>query len=123
MEFTCHLLSNDGSYFYRYDRRKLGHYLYGQYLVFAKTQEELERITKMVLQQLWDNDLYLKPKKCKFNKTIIGYLRLIIEEGQLSMDLVKLKGIMVMQSTEVQVVQGTQTKYNILKHDWVQLQY
>ena len=63
-------------------------------LIFAKTQEELERITKMVLKRLWDNDLYLKPKKCEFNKTIIEYLRLIIKEGQLSMDPVKLKGIM-----------------------------
>ena len=62
-------------------------------LIFTKTQEELDRITKMVLQWLWDNDLYLKPKKCKFNKMIIKYLGLIIKEGQLSMDPVKLKGI------------------------------
>ena len=59
-------------------------------LIFAKTQEELERITKMVLKWLQDNDLYLKPKKCKFNKTIIEYLGLIVKEGQLSMDPVKL---------------------------------
>ena len=63
-------------------------------LIFSKTQEELERITKMVLKQLWNNDLYLKPEKCKFNKTILEYLRLIIKKGQLSMDPVKLKGIM-----------------------------
>ena len=62
-------------------------------LIFTKTQEELERITKMVLQQLQDNDLCLKPKKCKFDKTIIEYLGLIVKEGQLSMDPVKLKGI------------------------------
>ena len=62
-------------------------------LIFAKTQEELERVTKMVLKQLWDNNLYLKPKKCEFNKTIIKYLGLIVKEGQLSMDPVKLKGI------------------------------
>ena len=62
-------------------------------LIFTKTQEELERITKLVLKPLWDNDLYLKPKKCKFNKTIIKYLGLIVKEGQLSMDPVKLKGI------------------------------
>ena len=37
-------------------------------LIFAKTQEELEWITKTVLQRLRDNDLFLKPKKCKFNK-------------------------------------------------------
>ena len=62
-------------------------------LIFAKIQEELERITKMVLQWLWDNDLYLKPKKCEFNKMIIKYLRLIVKEGQLLMDPVKLKGV------------------------------
>ena len=62
-------------------------------LIFAKTQEELEQYTKMVLQRLQENDLYLKPKKCEFNKTTMEYLGLIIKEGQLSMDPVKLKGI------------------------------
>ena len=62
-------------------------------LIFAKTQEELERYTKMVLQRLQENDLYLKPKKCEFNKTTMEYLGLIIKEGQLLMDPVKLKRI------------------------------
>ena len=52
-------------------------------LIFAKTQEELERITKMVLQRLRDNDLFLKPKKCEFNKTKMEYLGLMVQEGQL----------------------------------------
>ena len=63
-------------------------------LIFANTQEKLEKITKKVLKRLQDNDLYLKPKKCKFNKTVIEYLGLIVKKGQLSMDPVKLKGIM-----------------------------
>ena len=63
-------------------------------LIFANTQEELEKITKEVLKRLWDNDLYLKPKKCEFNKSVIKYLGLIVKKGQLSMDPVKLKGIM-----------------------------
>ena len=62
-------------------------------LIFAKTQKELERITKTVLQRLRDNDLFLKPKKCEFNKTKMEYLGLIIQEGQLSMDPVKIKGL------------------------------
>ena len=61
-------------------------------LIFAKTQE-LERYTKMVLQRLQENNLYLKLKKCEFNKTTMEYLGLIIKEGQLLMDPVKLKGI------------------------------
>ena len=62
-------------------------------LIFAKTQEEFEQHTKMVLQRLWENNLYLKPKKCEFNKTTMEYPGLIIKEGQLSMDPVKLQGI------------------------------
>jgi Reverse transcriptase (RNA-dependent DNA polymerase) len=30
--------------------------------LFAKTPQELENTTKKVLQQLWENDLFLKPK-------------------------------------------------------------
>ena len=62
-------------------------------LIFAKTQEELKWYTKMVLQRLREHDLYLKPKKCKFNKTRIEYLGMIIEEGKISMDPVKLASI------------------------------
>ena len=62
-------------------------------LIFAKTQEELKQHTKFVLQQLHINDLYLKPKKCEFNKTKIEYLVMILEEGKLLMDPVKLNGI------------------------------
>ena len=50
-------------------------------LIFAKTQEELEQYTKMVLQRLLENDLYLKPKRCEFNQTTMEYLGLIIKEG------------------------------------------
>jgi len=42
---------------------------------------------------LRDNDLYLKPSKCEFHKTKIEYLGLVIEEGKISMDTTKLKGI------------------------------
>src|ERR1700735_5646540 len=62
-------------------------------LIFAKTQEELDRLTREVLKRLRDNDLFLKPKKCEFNKTEMEYLGLIVEEGQLRMDPTKLSGI------------------------------
>jgi hypothetical protein len=42
---------------------------------------------------LWEHDLFLKPKKYKFNKMTMEYLGLIIQEGKLSMDPVKLSGI------------------------------
>jgi hypothetical protein len=62
-------------------------------LIFANNQEDLQKHMKMVLQRLRKHDLFLKPKKCEFNKTTMEYLRLIIQEGKLSMDPVKLSGI------------------------------
>jgi hypothetical protein len=62
-------------------------------LIFSKTKEGLEQITKGVLQKLRENDLYLKPHKCEFAKTKIEYLGMILEEGKVSMDPTKLIGI------------------------------
>jgi hypothetical protein len=62
-------------------------------LIFANMKEELEQITKLVLETLREHDLFLKAKKCKFCQTRIKYLGMIIEEGRISMDTVKLGGI------------------------------
>jgi RNase H-like domain found in reverse transcriptase/Reverse transcriptase (RNA-dependent DNA polymerase) len=62
-------------------------------LIFANTKEELERITKLVLEKLREHDLFLKAKKCEFCQKKIKYLGMIIKEGKISMDAVKLGGI------------------------------
>jgi hypothetical protein len=62
-------------------------------LIFATTLAELERYTHIVLQHLADLDLFLRPAKCSFNQTSVEYLGLIISEGELRMDPVKLKAI------------------------------
>jgi Reverse transcriptase (RNA-dependent DNA polymerase) len=62
-------------------------------LIFAYTKEELERITKLVLEKLREQNLFLKAKKCEFCQTKIEYLGMTIEEGKISMDAVKLGGI------------------------------
>ncbi len=62
-------------------------------LIFAETEEELKRYTKEVLQILEENDLYLKPEKCEFNKTSIKYLGFVISPGRIEMDPTKLRGI------------------------------
>ena len=61
--------------------------------IFSGMKEENIVYTRRVLQQLRDNDLYLKPKKCTFWATEVGYLGLLISENQLRMDPVKLDGI------------------------------
>jgi hypothetical protein len=47
-------------------------------LIFAKTEQELRRITKQVLEKLWEHDLFLKAKKFEFCKAKIKYLGMII---------------------------------------------
>src|ERR1700678_1027090 len=59
-------------------------------LIFAKNQEDLERYTRIVLQILRENDLYLKATKCEFNKTRVEYLGMIVE---VAMHPLKLRGI------------------------------
>src|SRR5882672_11831142 len=62
-------------------------------LIFATTLNKLICLTHLVLQRLQELDLYLRPTKCSFNQTSVEYLGLIILEGELRMDPVKLKAI------------------------------
>jgi len=62
-------------------------------LIMAKTIMCLVQLTYGILQQLLDLDLYLQPKKCSFNQTSVEYLGLIISEGELCMDPVKLNAV------------------------------
>jgi len=62
-------------------------------LIMATTIVELVKLTHGILQRLLDLNLYLRPKKCSFNQTSMEYLGLIISEGELCMDPVKLMAI------------------------------
>jgi len=62
-------------------------------LIASESREDLAEKTRLVLQKLQNNDLYLKPEKCEFNVTRTDYLGFVIEQGQISMDPVKVKGI------------------------------
>ena len=61
--------------------------------IFALDESTLTTYTKWVLSRLQEKDLYLKPSKCKFNKLKIEYLGMVIEEGKISMDTGKVRGI------------------------------
>jgi hypothetical protein len=62
-------------------------------LIFTSTLLVLEQLTHKVLQCLLDLDLFLRPEKYSFNRTSVKYLGIIISEGELWMDLVKLNAI------------------------------
>jgi hypothetical protein len=62
-------------------------------LVYSPTQEQHRVITHEVLQRLRTHDLYLRPEKCEFDRTEIEYLGLIIRQGEVTMDPVKVEAI------------------------------
>ena len=62
-------------------------------LIFNSDLAEHQTIVKDVLKQLQDNDLYLRPEKCEFEKTEVEYLGLLISEGMVRMDPVKVTAV------------------------------
>lgn len=56
----------------------------------AKMKEWLCENMKRVLQQLMENVLYLKLKKCEFCKEKIEWLGMVIQEGKITIDPGKL---------------------------------
>ena len=62
-------------------------------LIFSEDLMTLNELSSEVLKRLKKFDLYLKREKCSFAQTSIEYLGIIISEGQIRMDLAKVKGI------------------------------
>ena len=62
-------------------------------LIFTKTLSEHRTITWRVLEHLREYNLCLKPEKCEFEHTQIEYLRVIVSEGTVEMDLVKVSRV------------------------------
>jgi hypothetical protein len=59
-------------------------------LIFTNSLEEHRRITRLVLDRMRKHELYLRPEKCKFEKTKIEYLGVIISHNKVEMDPVKI---------------------------------
>jgi hypothetical protein len=62
-------------------------------LIYTKTIEEHREITREVLRRLEENDLYLRPAKCKFECTEVEYLGMLIRENHVSMDPAKVQAV------------------------------
>jgi hypothetical protein len=55
-------------------------------------KEHIEKVHH-ILNRMCENDLFLKPEKCIFHKKEIKYLGLIISNGKVTIDPVKVQGI------------------------------
>src|SRR5205823_14668476 len=62
-------------------------------MIFTVTLEEHHQVVQEVLQILKDNKLFLKAEKCTFEALEVEYLGLLVSEGQVHMDLIKVKGV------------------------------
>src|SRR5882724_11531001 len=63
-------------------------------LIFGgQTQEQHHEIVVQVLDILRKHRLYLKAEKCTFDQPMVKYLSLILSEGCMEMDPVKVAGI------------------------------
>jgi len=55
--------------------------------------EDHIKIVSIVLKRLEDNDLFLKPEKYHFHRHEVEYLGIIVGNGQVKMDPIKVKGL------------------------------
>jgi reverse transcriptase-like protein len=63
-------------------------------IVASKDNEILHRQrVNQVLQKIKDHNLFLKAKKCSFHKKQVEYLGVIIGQGKVKMDPIKVEGI------------------------------
>ena len=65
-------------------------------MIFMPTnnQEEHDRIVLEVLRWLCDNDLFVKPEKCRFRVTEVDFLRMIVSRDGIKMDPEKVNAIL-----------------------------
>ena len=58
-------------------------------LIFTKTLDKHWKVVRQVMELLQQHGLSLKPEKCKFKKTSIEYLRVIVSHDSVNMDPAK----------------------------------
>jgi hypothetical protein len=62
-------------------------------IIATKDLAEHPQLVYKVLQRFKQNNLYLKPEKCKFDRMQIEYLSMIISHNKVAMDPIKVQGI------------------------------
>ena len=62
-------------------------------LIYSKSKEEHEEHLKIVLQELWEHQLYAKFSKCDLFKDKIQYLGHVVTKEGISVDPEKIKSI------------------------------
>jgi hypothetical protein len=94
-------------------------------LVFTDNLKHHRQVVREVLKILCQNDLYLKATKCAFKQTKIEFLGMVIKHNQLSMDPIKVDGILSWPKprnvTDVQALAGFTEFYQCFINGYAKL--
>jgi len=63
-------------------------------IVGTEMEERHDKIVKKVVKRLAENDLYVKPEKCKWKVKEVGFLGVVIEPEGIKMEEEKVKGVL-----------------------------
>ena len=63
-------------------------------IVEMETEEGHDEIVAEVIRRLEENDLYVKPEKCKWKVREVGFLGVIIGPEGIKMEKEKMKGVL-----------------------------
>ena len=63
-------------------------------IVGIETEEEHDEIVAEVIRRLEENDLYVKPEKCKWKVREVEFLEVIIGPEEIKMEKGKIKGVL-----------------------------
>ena len=63
-------------------------------IVGMETEEEYNEIVVEIIKRLEKNNLYMKPKKCKWKIREVGFLRVVIGPEGIKMEKEKVKGVL-----------------------------
>ena len=83
-------------------------------VIFTWTIEHHWEVVSHVLNTLWRYWLYLKAEKCSFKCSKVEYLGLILSEGHIEMDPVKIAGVKVWPTPKRHILEGTDHTVEIL---------
>ena len=60
----------------------------------TETEEEYDEIVEEVVRRLIENDLYIKPEKCKWKVRKVGFLEVVIRLEGIKIEEEKVKDIL-----------------------------
>ena len=63
-------------------------------IIGMETEEGHNEIVVKVIRRLEENDLYIKPEKCKWKMQKVGFLEMVIGPEGIKMEKEKVKGIL-----------------------------